>query len=526
MQRRSKMLVTGGLMIAALLAALDQAVVDTAFPQMSADLGGVAIFTWVITAYLLASTAIVPVVGKLADLFGRKVFYLLGLGLFLAGSALSGAAHTMPQLIAFRVVQGLGGGMLMPVVLTIIGDLYPGKERGKLQGLFGAAFGLATIVGPKLGGWITHHFTWRWVFYINLLPGLAALLLVLFWLRESRGERRPIDYAGSVLVTAGVVLFMLALHTGQTDGWGSWLFAAEGLGALGMLGAFLAVERRAVEPVLDLSLFRNRTYAVMCVVSSLMGVGLFGCLIFVPWFIQGVIGVDPNVAGNVMMPMMLATMFASVGAGRAAMKVAYRWLVAVGFGLILAGFLIMTAWGQQTTLLAASLTTVLVGLGIGCLMPLMTLAVQNAVSARDRGQVTSGTTFFRSMGSVVGTTVFGILFNHGMNVRFAGTVAPALVRVAHVAPQAGAMLQQMAANPQGLLQVLLKPEVRTLVPAGLQGDIVNGIKAMMVGSLHPVFWLGVGVVLLGVIAGQFLGATSLPGQTAGLAQKQPSLLER
>ncbi|HYG58348.1 MAG TPA: MFS transporter, partial [Symbiobacteriaceae bacterium] len=201
MDKRNKAFVTAGLLVGLLVAALDQTIVDTAFPKMIADLHGEAIFTWVLTAYMLASTAIVPVVGKLADIYGRKVFYLTGLGLFVGGSMLCGAAQDMTQLILFRALQGVGGGMLMPIAFTIVGDLFPGPERAKMQGIFGAAWGLASVMGPKLGGWITHNLSWRWIFYVNLPVGIVAAALMLLYYRESRGARRPIDWAGSITLT-------------------------------------------------------------------------------------------------------------------------------------------------------------------------------------------------------------------------------------------------------------------------------------------------------------------------------------
>ena len=314
MIKNNKVMLTAGLLVGLLVAALDQTIVDTAFPRMIADLHGETIFTWVITAYMLASTSIVPVVGKLADIYGRKIFYLGGMILFVGGSMLCGIAQSMPQLIAFRAIQGIGGGMLMPIAFTIIGDVFPGEQRAKMQGLFGGVWGLASIFGPKLGGWITHNYTWRWIFYINLPVGLIAFTLMFLFYKESKGARRPIDWVGSITVTSGIVALLLGLNRGEEWGWSSpatlGLFAV----AIALLVTFVYVEKRVEEPVIDPSLFANRTFTIMSLAGFLMGVGMFGAIIYVPWFIQGVVGVNPNQAGNVMTPMMLTMVVSSVAA--------------------------------------------------------------------------------------------------------------------------------------------------------------------------------------------------------------------
>ena len=514
--KRTRIIVTAGLAAGILVAALDQTIVDTAFPRMIADLGVVTIFTWVITAYMLASTAVVPVVGKLADLFGRKIFFLGGLVLFVGGSALCGQAQSMTQLIIFRAIQGLGAGALMPIVLTIIGDLYPGNERAKLQGVFGGIFGLASIIGPKLGGWLTHNLSWRWVFYVNLPVGLVAFLIILLGLKESRGEKRPIDYWGAVTVTTGISALLLALVQGGNEfPWGSWQIVSLFALAAVTLTAFIFIERRVPEPVLNFQLFKNRTYAVMSAVAMLMSVGMFGTIIFVPWFIQGVVGVDPNVAGSVMTPMMFSVVAFSMTAGRIVTRVAYRWVIGAGFLFVATGMFLMTGWSVETTQLQATLVTMVVGAGLGCIMPIMTLAVQNAFPPHFRGQVTSGVSFFRSIGATVGASVFGVVFNNQMSARFAenlgGLFAQAQAQLARV-PEAAAALQQLAAKPQGLVQILLQEQARERIPAPLLEPLTLGVKQMMVGSLHTVFWTSVAVVLVGFAVSQLLGNASLTRQ--------------
>lgn len=521
MKDNRKLLVTLGLGVGLLVAALDQTIVDTAFPRMIADLGGVSIFAWVITAYMLASTAFVPVVGKLADIYGRKVFYLGGLILFVGGSALCGASQNMGQLIAFRSLQGLGAGMLFPITLTIIGDMFPGPERAKMQGVFGGAFGLASIIGPKLGGWITHNFSWRWIFYVNLPVGLIAFLMILLAYRESRGERRPIDIWGAFTVTAGVVLLLLGLEQGGGDwGWSSpWTIGMFVLSAL-LLSFFVWIERRVNEPVLDLSLFGNRTFTTMSIVGFLMGAGLFGCIIYIPWFIQGVVGVDPNQAGNIMTPMMLTVVaFAFLG-GQLAVRIPYRYQISAGFVLVGAGYVLMTRWSVATTQLTATLCSMVLGVGMGLLMPIITLAVQNAFPANRRGVVTSATTFFRQIGSTVGVSIFSVVFNHQMAVESKAVLGPIMAQVPPQALQAipPEAMKMITEKPQSLIQLLIRPEAAAAVPAQFVGPLKEATRVMMSNSLHVVFWSGLAVAAVGILATQWLRNTSMKSQAAELGE--------
>lgn len=514
-------------MVGLLVAALDQTIVDTAFPRMIAELHGEKIFTWVITIYMLASTAIVPVVGKLADIYGRKVFYLVGMALFVGGSMLCGAAQSMPQLIVFRGLQGVGGGMLMPIAFTIIGDLFPGEERAKMQGLFGGVWGLASIFGPKLGGWITHHYSWRYIFYINLPIGLIAGALILYAYRESKGERRPIDWLGSITVTAGVSTFLLAMARVDEWGWGSWQTIGLLAVAAALLIAFVLIERRVEEPVLDPSLFQNRTFTVMSAAGFLMGAGMFGAIIYIPWFIQGVVGVNPDQAGNVMTPMMLTMVAFSITAGRLALKMAYRYQVSAGFLVVAAGFFLMTRWTAETTQIQATLASMVVGAGLGLIMPILTLAVQNAFPANRRGVVTSAATFFRSVGATVGVTLLGTVFNNQMASRFKESMAPQMAQMtpllAKLPPEAAAFFQQVQTDPQMLVRLLLSPEAQGQIPEAFRGPFIHGIKVMMANSLHVVFFSAIGVVAAGLLSVQFLGNVSLKAQAK--AQQGEAVLE-
>lgn len=511
--------ITAGLMAAMLMSSIDQTITHTAFPKIIADLGGVSAFTWVITAYLLTSTSVVLVVGKLADLFGRRIFFLGGLVLFVGGSALCGAAVSMGQLIAFRALQGLGAGMLIPIAITIIGDLYPGAERAKMQGLFGGILALSSVIGPKLGGWLTHNLSWRWIFYINLPIGVIGFALIWLFLKESRGERRPIDYAGAVTATAGFSLLMLALtQGGRQFAWGSWQSISMLAGSAALLGLFVLIERRAAEPVLDLRLFRNRTFAVMSALAVLLGIGMFGSVVFVPWFIQGVVGADPNRAGNVMAPMMFAIIFASIAGSKTVTRLTYRVQITAGLLLVGSGFFLMSRWSPETTMLQATLATVTAGLGLGLVMPLLTLGVQNAFDASSRGQVTGAITFFRSLGGMLGTTLFGLLFQQQMSARYAETAGPVIDGLVARVPAAAGLLKGMAARPDSLVQLLLQGELTAALDPALRDPLLAAIKLQMSASLHTVFLVGLAVVAVGALVAQGLGRIRLQVQEPVAAQ--------
>jgi EmrB/QacA subfamily drug resistance transporter len=506
-------------MVGIFVAALDQTIVDTAFPRMIADLHGETIFTWVITAYMLASTAIVPVVGKLADIYGRKFFYAAGIILFVAGSMLCGAAQNMTQLILYRGFQGIGAGMLMPIGFTIVGDLYPGAQRAKMQGAFSGVWGLSSILGPKLGGWITTHLGWRYVFYINLPIGLVALALILLTYRESRGERRPIDWIGSFTVTAGIVTLLLALNKGGDWGWTS--VTTLGLCAVSvvMLVVFLITERRVPEPVLDLSLFRNRIFSVSVLLGFIFGIGMFGAIVYIPWFIQGVVGVDPNQAGNVMTPMLMSMVVFSALAGFITLRINYRTQLTLGTLLMALAFFLMTGWHRGTTQWTATWNIIIMGAGLGLTMPVLMLAPQNAFAANRRGTVTSAATFFRQIGASVGITVLGVVYNHQLKVFFPTTVGPVFDQLKPLLAQAPAAaaetLKAVALEPAILVRFLVDSgKLPFPLPPEVATALLDGAKDMMSAALHVVFWCGLGTILVGTLVAQFMGRSSLKSQTA------------
>ncbi|MDB4895993.1 MAG: drug resistance transporter, EmrB/QacA subfamily, partial [Firmicutes bacterium] len=361
--------------------------------------------------------------------------------------------------------------------------------------------------------------SWRWIFYVNLPIGIVAAVLMIMSYRESRGEKRPIDFAGALTVTGGIVLFLLATaRGGEAWAWTSWQSISMYGAAVALLVIFGIIETRVPEPVLDPALFHNRTFSVVSIVGFLMGAGMFGAIMFVPYFIQGVVGVDPNQAGNVMTPMMLTMVVFSILSGRLALKLQYRVQISVGFAVVATAFYLMTHWNVDTTQLQATLSSMVLGAGLGLIMPILMLSVQNAFPANRRGVVTSASTFFRQIGATVGITVFGVIFNNQMASRFQTDLAPAMAKmgptVASLPPQAQQFFQQIKETPQVLIRMLLSPEAQQMVPPAVRDQFIGGSKLMMAQSLQVVFWTGMGVVLVGLLVTQLIGNASLKRQAA------------
>ncbi|HYF92568.1 MAG TPA: MDR family MFS transporter [Symbiobacteriaceae bacterium] len=505
--------VTIAIMVGLFVAALDQTIVSTAFPKMVAQLGGAAMFTWVVTAYLLASTAVVPLVGKLSDVYGRKFFWMLGVTVFVGGSVLCGQAENMTQLILFRGLQGIGGGMLTPVAHTIIGDLYTGKERARMQGLFGGVFALASIIGPLVGGWIVDFIHWKYIFLINVPTGAAALLLCAWTMKnETSGGGRKLDWTGSLLSIIGVTSLLLFLQGGgEYFAWDSWQGIALSATSAGAIALFVINELRVPEPILDLKLFANRTFAVATLIAFILGAGMFGVIVFFPWFMQGVIGASAIGSGTVLLPMTLMMVIGSVAGGHIAQRVQYRWLIGGGLSFVCAGFFLATRFTPATTYWDARAAIMLLGLGIGLVQPIMMIAVQQAFGSDRRGTVTAATTFFRSIGSTVGVTVFGALFNWQMSHQFDRLLAPKLSVFPAGMAQA---FSALAENPANLVQVLLQPHLQEGIPAGVRQLVTDTIKTMMSNAIHPVFWISIGVMVCGVLIAQFMGRESLTAQSS------------
>ena len=411
--RRRILVVVSGLMLVMLLASLDQTIVSTALPTIVGELGGLEHLSWVVTAYLLAVTAVTPLYGKLGDLYGRKVVLQVALVLFLAGSALCGLAQGMTELIAFRAIQGLGGGGLMVSAQAAIGDVVPPSERGRYSGLFGAVFGVSSVAGPLIGGFLTTHLSWRWIFYVNLPLGVAALAVLAVTL-PSRSEHRhhTIDYAGTALLAAGLsAIILLTSLGGNTYEWGSPQIVLLGVVGVACLVALTFVERRAAEPILPPALFRNRVFVVTSAVAMVVGFALFGALTYLPLFQQVVRGLSPTASGLQLLPVMGGLLITSIISGQVITRTGrYKAWPIAGTAVAALGMWMLSSLDESTGAGAAALHMLVLGLGLGMVMQVLVLAVQNAVPYDQLGVATSGSTLFRSIGGSLGTAILGAIF--------------------------------------------------------------------------------------------------------------------
>ncbi len=413
LSRRRLLIIIGALLLGMLLAALDQTIVATALPTIAGDLHGLSHLSWVVTAYLLASTVSTPLWGKLGDLYGRKQFFQAAIVIFLVGSVFSGLAHSMAELIASRAVQGIGGGGLFAGAQSIVGDVVPPRERGRYQGIFGAVFGVTSVLGPLIGGFFVDNLSWRWVFYVNVPVGIVALIVVAAVLPGSlRRTKHTIDYAGTALLAAAATcLVLLTSLGGTTFAWSSGPIIGLGLGAVAAITVFLPVERRAAEPVLPLYLFRNRVFAAASAVGLVVGFAMFGALTYLPQYMQVVKGVSPTSSGLRLLPMMAGLLATSITTGQLVSRYGrYKIFPIAGTAVMTLGLYLLSLLTVTTGTLLTSLYMLVLGAGIGASIQVLVIAVQNAVQYADLGTATAGVTFFRSIGGSFGTAVFGAIF--------------------------------------------------------------------------------------------------------------------
>jgi EmrB/QacA subfamily drug resistance transporter len=502
LSRRRIVFVLISVMLGMLLSALDQTVVGTAMPKIIGALNGMQHYAWVATGYLLASAASMPIWGKLSDAYGRRNFFVIGMIIFVVGSALCGQAHSMTELILFRAFQGLGAGAMLPIVQAIIGDIFPPAQRARWAGILMSVFAFATIVGPLLGGWITDSVGWRWTFYVNLPVGIIALVFALIALPGHVSLRKHrIDYTGSaLLVTAAVPLLLGFSWAGSQYPWGSPVIVGLFAFSVAAWVVFFLWEMRAAEPVINPRLFTNSIFTVSALASSLQSAAMFGAIMFLPLFVQGVLGKTATNSGIILMPLMMGAIVTSIGAGQIIARTGrYKVLVLLGFVAAAIGSYLLSRMGVGTTQATLARDMVIMGLGLGVAMSVFTVIVQNQYPSHRLGEVTAGLQFFRSIGSTIGLAVFGTIINN----RFAA-------QMPHLLP---AQLKGMASkldNPQ----VLVSPDAATQLRAtfghfGAQADslfaaFMNAVRHSLDSAIAGVFVWSTVVGLVGLVAVFFL----------------------
>jgi EmrB/QacA subfamily drug resistance transporter len=491
LSHRRVLIIIGALMLGMFLAALDQTIVSTALPTIVADLHGASHLAWIVVAYLLAATVSTPLWGKLGDQYGRKFFFQAAIVIFLCGSALSGLSQSMTELIGFRAIQGIGGGGLMVGAQAIVGDVVSPRERGRYQGLFGAVFGVASVIGPVLGGIFVDQLSWHWIFYVNIPIGAIALVVVAIQVPGRLGRiHHVIDYLGTtVLMLSATCLVLFTSLGGTTYSWGSAPIVAFGVAGALLLGVFAFLERRAKEPILPLHLFSIRAFSVSSVVGFIVGFAMFGAITYLPVFFQIVHGESPTTSGLQLLPVLGGMVIFSTGSGMFISKTGrYRVFPIIGTGLITLGLLLLSRVGIETSLLVSATYMFVLGVGLGCVMQVLVLIAQNSVPYPELGVATSGATFFRSMGGSFGAAIFGAIFSNVL-VGDLGT----------------------SKLPAGLSSASISPAVLGRLPQAVH----TGVAAAYSESIQTVFLIAAPIGLIAFIASWLIPQVELREAVGG-----------
>lgn len=502
---RQKALATLGVMLTLLLVALDQTVVGTAMPRIIAELNGLSVYAWVTTAYLVASTVVVPVAGKLGDMFGRKPFILVGMIGFMAGSWLCGFSQNMTELILFRSLQGAFGGMLFANTFTVLADIFDAQQRVRMQGIFGAVFGLSSVIGPTFGGYITDNWGWRWVFYVNIPVGVLAVAVTLAALPyvRSKVSWREIDFVGAAMLAAGVIPLLIGLSITHDHSWGSPEVVALLAGAAVMLAGFFVVETRwAQNPVVPFELFKTNQFAISVTVAFFTAVGMFGAIIFIPLLYQGVLGVSATNSGNLLIPMMGGLVVFSTLSGQLLSRIRYyRVLGTVGIGAMIVAMWLLTGVTAGTSQWTVAAYSVILGAGLGLTFPLTLAVVQVALPQRVVGVATSQVQFWRNLGGTVGTAVLGSILSRQLTPDIQARIAALNLPPRFSLPSTSASSPQAALDPKNLAQT------RASLPTQFQplfDQVVHAMRLGLADAIHDVFLIGAAILVVALLATLFL----------------------
>jgi EmrB/QacA subfamily drug resistance transporter len=527
LSRNQKILATAGVAMSLLLASLDQTVVGNSMPRIVSELQGLNYYAWVTTAYLLTSTIILPIAGKLGDMFGRKPFMLAGMVGFVAASALCGLAQNMAWLVIFRGIQGLFGGMLFASVFAVLADIFPPEQRARMQGVFGGVFGLSAVIGPTIGGWLTDGPGWRWVFYVNVPVGIAAVALVSIALPfvRSRAQIRDIDWVGCVALAAGLVPMLIAFSLTSDHKWSD----PEVMGLLAIaavvLVAFFFWERRAGEPIIPFTLFRNNVFSVSVVIAFFSALGMFGTILFVPLLYQGVLAVSASNSGVLLTPMFIGLIGFSTLAGQLMTRVKrYRFIGTAGVGVMILGMVLLARVGVGTPTWQVAANIVIIGAGLGLTFPLTLVAVQSALPREFLGVASSQVQFWRNLGGTIGSAVLGSILAN----RLPGAIATEIAAL-HLPPgfrQPGAA---GGTSPQQLFDPGHLAALRAQVPpqaAPLFDQVIHAIRVALASTMHDLFLIAAAILVVSLVATLFMREVPIQSAGAGaMAGEAPTVPE-